>query len=168
VIVPINRRDEAKKKRKGTKDLKLLSFGDEEEEGGGSDDVIQKKKRNVDDVKLKIDKVSGSRKRSSKVEVDDEDDDQVLIKKKEKIEVLKASQKFIFEDQEDDGVIEELEDNSAEAVQRKLIKEKGAEFQKLKEGLLRSQKAVKVITGADAAQVRYSWLCLYIADVYVF
>jgi cyclophilin family peptidyl-prolyl cis-trans isomerase len=164
VVIPISSRDEAKKKRKGTKDLKLLSFGDEEGEGKGGEaiDVIQKKKRNVDDVKVKSDKVPSSNKRSSKIDTVDnnEDDDEVLIKKTHKIQELKASQKFIFEDQEDDDVIEELEDNSAEAIQKKLIKEKGLEFQKLKEGLLRSQRAVKVITGTDAAQVRYA--CVYV------
>jgi hypothetical protein len=137
--------------------------------GGGPDDVIQKKKRNVDDVKIKIDKVSGSNKRSSKVDrLDDEDEDEVLIKKTNQIKELKASQKFIFEDQEDDDVIEELEDKSAEAIQNKLIKEKGAEYQKLKEGLLRSQRAVKVITGADAAQVRYSWVYMHRGSLYLF
>lgn len=62
------------------------------------------------------------------------------------------------------GSLSALVDSSSKSDRREEIEKKTREFARLREEMLRSKRAVKVLTGTDAEQVLLSFICIVAAS----
>lgn len=173
------------------RDSKLLSFADDED---GQEDVepIIKKKPSLPPTgstnttantttKSTATVTSASQKRQAvkSRDGDDDDDDEghkdgiAINSKPVGKSGVSASSAVTFDDDDDDDDDEEEERKyddkyrkSASASGTPAMENRMDEFQKAREQLLKSQRAIRVLTGQEAAQVCILYECFYIDTSY--
>ena len=177
----------AKRKRKATRDLKLLSFGEEEEESAKIS--LPRKDTESSSSSSSSKDVGGngkSRKSNGRSVYGDDEEERdapvaavsaaALGKRTEATSMERTSRSLpttsssampissksgraIAEEDDGEGPLtgqdmSDLVRSTTSNKQEKMLKERSEEFQRLKENLLRSKQAVKVLTGGDAEMIR--------------
>ena len=183
----------AKRKRKATRDLKLLSFGEEEEESAKISLPRKDTESSSSSSSSSSKDIGGngkSRKSNGRSAYGDEDEERDVPaaaggKRGETSSMDQSSRSLptttsssssmpipskhghssaaaaaaASEEEDDEGPLtgqgmSDLVRGTTSNKQEKMLKERSEEFQRLKENLLRSKQAVKVLTGGDAEMIR--------------